>query len=292
MLNLTGHGENMPENIEKSSIEELEEAVKNLSQKVETLWNENVALYQKSEKSDTWLVHLIGCCKDMVRRVDALEEKCSALTQGLELQNLHIDPLGMTINIEEKGLNNDSFISEMFQIQAPRISDLPKLTMDEFAAAKDEFTTVIGGVPQLEPEYKNVPSHGINVWPEPTATIPTSRKRKAQEMTESRPDTPSPPSSSYSAPITFLNTFSDDVPIRGPTKNGIRRAGRPKASMPLAPPLEEPAQEQQVQEAQNGEEELQVTEEEHSAAIHVLFETSNFIYDDSEYDLFRTSNWV
>jgi len=66
--------------------------------------------------------------------------------------------------------------------------------------------------------------------------------------------------------------------------------------MPLAPPLEEPDQEQQVQEAQNREEELQVTEEEHVEAISVLFgnscETSDLGYGHLGHDLFRAGNWV
>ena len=41
--------------------------------------------------------------------------------------------------------------------------------------------------------------------------------------------------------------------------------------MPLAPHPEESYQEQQVQEAQNREEELQFTEEEHAEAISVFF---------------------
>jgi len=71
------HGSDMAENIQRSRMEELEETVKNLSQKVETLRNENVILNEKSEKWDTWdtwVFQLIGCWKEMVRCVDALEE--------------------------------------------------------------------------------------------------------------------------------------------------------------------------------------------------------------------------
>ena len=118
-----------------------------MSQKVETLWNENVILYQKSRKCDTWVVQLIGCYREMVRRVDALEEKCSSLTQELVLQNLHLDALTMTISVEEKSLNSDNFISKMLQVQLPHISEFPEPPMDEFAAAMDEFTVLMGGTP-------------------------------------------------------------------------------------------------------------------------------------------------
>lgn len=42
--------------------------------------------------------------------------------------------------------------------------------------------------------------------------------------------------------------------------------------MPLTPPIVEPAQEQQALEAQNRVEDLQVTEEERTEAIYLLFE--------------------
>jgi len=93
------------------------------------------------------VVQLIGCYREMVRRVDALEEKCSSLTQELVLQNLHLDALTMTISAEEKSLNSDSFISKMLQVQLPHISEFPEPTMHEFAAAMDEFTVVMGGTP-------------------------------------------------------------------------------------------------------------------------------------------------
>jgi len=76
-----------------------------------------------------------------------------------------------------------------------------------------------------------------------------------------------------------------------PTRNPAERAGRPKAGIPPTPP-EEPVQERGVQEAQNREEKLQVTEEEHAEAINVLFGTPDLRYDDSKYDLFRITNWV
>jgi len=38
--------------------------LKNFSQKVESLWNENAIL---NEKCDTWVVQLIGCWREMVR---------------------------------------------------------------------------------------------------------------------------------------------------------------------------------------------------------------------------------
>jgi len=65
-------------------------------------------------------------------------------------------------------------------------------------------------------------------------------------MTEGGPDTPSPPSSPYSSPTTFLSTFSDEVLTRCPTMNPARTGCRQKAGIPLTPP-EEPALEQQVQ---------------------------------------------
>jgi len=80
-------------------------------------------------------------------RVEPLKKKCSALTQGLELQNLHLDPLSMTISAEDKSLNNDNFISEMLQIQALHTSELPEPTVDELATAMDEFAAVIEGAP-------------------------------------------------------------------------------------------------------------------------------------------------
>jgi len=209
MLNLTRRGNNIPENIEKSRMGELKEAVKNLSQKAETLLKENIMLYEKSEKCDTWVIRLIGCCKEMVRRVEALEKKCSTLPQELDPQNLHLDALSMTISVEGKSLNNDSFIIEMLQIQALHISELPETTMYEFAAAMDELTVEMEGAHKLEPEHRDVPSCDMNARLEPIATIPTRRERKAQEMKQSGPDTPSPPSSSYNTPITFLNTISD-----------------------------------------------------------------------------------
>jgi len=294
----------MSESTEMSRMAELEETVKNLTRKVEALWKENVVLYQKSEKTDIWVVQLLGCCKEVVKHVkaqeekcsaqeekcSALEEKCSALTQELDLQNLHLDALGMSVSREEKSLN-DSFLSEIFQIQAPHISGLPGSTMDEFTAA-------MGGALELELEHQNVPSHSMNAQlfepiatiPAPISTTPTSRKRKAEEMAESGPGRPSAPSSSYSAPITFLNTFSDEIPAptRRPTRNPAKKARGLKAGMLQTPPPEEPAQGQ--------EEELQVTEEENVEAICVLFgsygETSSSRHDDSEYDLFRPSNWV
>jgi len=294
MLNLTRHGSDMPGNTENSRMEELEETVKNLSQKVETLWNENAILDEKSKKSDTWVAQLIGCCKELARRVSSLEEKCSTLTRELDLQNLH-NAVSMTISIEEKSLNNDRYISEMLPIQP---SHIPEPTMGEFATAMDEFAAGVGefaalmeGELQLEPEHQNVPPYDMNAQLEPIAATSTNWKRKAQEMAESGPGMPTPPSSSYSSPITFLNTFSDEAPTRRSTRNPARRVGRPKAGMPLTPP-EEPVQERQAQETQDREEALQVTEEEHAEAISALFETPDLRYDDSEYDLFRGSNWV
>jgi len=282
----------MPEHIERSRMEELEGTVKNLSQKVETLWSENIILNEKSKKSDAWVAQLISCCKEMVKHIHALEEKSSALTQELELQNLYLNALSMSTGVEEKSLNNDSIIGEMHQIQEPHIFELPNPTMDEFDAVIDELGLVLEGAPQLRPEHLDFPSYSMNSQLEPIATIPTSRKRKAQEMAESGPGTPLPPSSSYSAPITFLNTFSDEVPAKRATRNPARKAGRPKAGMPLTPPPEEPPQEQLVQEAQYREEELQATEEEHAGAINVFFETSNLRHDGLEYPLFRGDNWV
>jgi len=58
-------------------------------------------------------------------RVEALGKKCSAPTQGLVLQNLHIDAPSVTLSAEGKSLNNDNFISEMLQIQALHISEFP-----------------------------------------------------------------------------------------------------------------------------------------------------------------------
>jgi len=63
----------------------------------------------------------------------------------------------MTLSVEEKGLNSHRLISEKLQIQVPHISELPRPTMDEFASAMDELTTVMEGALQLEPERQNVP---------------------------------------------------------------------------------------------------------------------------------------
>jgi len=79
--------------------------------------------------------------------VDALEKKCSALAQELDLQNLHIDAPSVTLSAEGKSRNGDSSTSEMLQIQVPRISELPGPIMNEFATAMDEFTAVIEGTP-------------------------------------------------------------------------------------------------------------------------------------------------
>jgi len=302
----------MPEYIEKSRMEELEETVKDLSQKVETLSNENAILSDKSTKCNTWVAQLLLCCKEMVKHVDALEKKCSALTQELDLQNLHLETLSMTLSVEEKSLNNDSF-SEMLQIQAPPISEIPELTMDEFpptmdgltaamdefppimdgfAAGMDEFNAAMEGAPQSEPEHQSFPSYSMNTNLEPIAVIPANRKRKAQEITESGPGTLSQPSSSCSSQIIFLNTFSDEVPRKRPTRNLVRRAGRPKSVMPLTLPPEESAQGQLVQGAQNRKQELWVTEGGHGEAINVPSVTSDYGYSDLEYELFKTSNWV
>jgi len=197
----------------------------------------------------------------------------------------------MTLSVEEKGLNSHRLISKKLQIQVPHISELPRPTMDEFASAMDELTTVMEGALQLEPERQNVPPYDTNAQLGHIAAVPAGRKLKTQEMTEGRPGMPSPPSSSYSSPITFFNTFSDEVPTRHPTRNPAETAVRPKAGIPPTPP-EEPVQERGMQEAQNSEEKLQVTEEEHAEAINVLFGAPDPGYDDSEYDLFRISNWV
>ena len=140
---------------------------------------ENMILYQKSEKCDTWVIRLIGFCKEMIRRVDALEKKCPALARGLDLQNLHLGALSITIiSIEEKRLNNDNFTSEMLEIKAAHISELPGPTMDEFAAATDEFNTVMEGAHELEPEHRDIHSYDMTARLEPIATILTSRKLK------------------------------------------------------------------------------------------------------------------
>jgi len=294
----------MPENVVMSRMEALEETVKDLSQKVETLSNENAILSDKSTKCKTWVAHLLLCCKEMVKHVDALEKKCSVLTQELDRQNLHLDALNMTFSVEEKSLNNDSFISETLQIQGPFISEMPELTMDglapttdefaagmdEFAAGMDEFNAAMEGAPQAEPGYQNVPSYSMNAHLEPTATIPANRKRKAYEMTESGMGTPSPPSSSCSAPITFLNTFSDEVPRKRRTRNPVRRASKPSTGMFLTPP-EAPARNQRIRQAQNGKE-LQATEEVHAEAINGVFDGPDPRHDNLEYDLFRPCNWV
>jgi len=294
MLKLMRHGYSIPRNIEMSRMEELGEIVKGLSQKVETLLDESIMLYEKSEESDISVVRLIGYYKEMVRRVNALDERCSYLEQELDLRNLHLDTLSMTTSLEEKGLNSDSFIGKTLQIQMPHFSSLYELTMDEFAVAGYEPTAVMEGALQSEPQHQSVPSYNMKAQLEPIATVPANQKRKAQEMLQRRQGTSSLPSSSYSSPITFLNTFSDEVPRKRQTRNPVRRAGRPNAITPLTLPLEEPPQEQQVQEAQSRVEELQVPEEEHAEPINVLFESTGETFDfgcgDSEYDWFRTGN--
>jgi len=104
--------------------------VKDLSWKVETLSNENAILNEKSMKCNTWVAQLLLYCKEMAKHVDALEKKCSTLTQELDPQNLRLDALSMTINIGEKSLN-DSFISEILQIKTPTMSKLHEPIMDE-----------------------------------------------------------------------------------------------------------------------------------------------------------------
>jgi len=108
MLNFTRDGNDVAENIEEPRMKKLEDTEEFVSDSWER-WNEKIVLNEKSKECDTWVVQLIDCCKEMVMRVEPLKKKCSALTQGLELQNLRLDPLSMTISAEEKSLNNDNF---------------------------------------------------------------------------------------------------------------------------------------------------------------------------------------
>jgi len=272
----------MSEDIVKSRVEELEEMVKKLSLRVERLESENIILNDQSKKAEWWvakLIHdyppLLGSSRSMVKhafaleeRCSALEEKCSALTQELDLQSLRLNAPSMNMSEEEeKSLNK--WINEMLQTQfeAPHISNPPELVQSESTA-----TMGVQGAPQ---------------------SGPTGRKRKAKEMAESGLGTAAPASSSYSGPITFLPPeHPGRASTKRPARDPARRAGRPKAKVqqPMTPP-EEPAPEQQVH-----EEELLVTEEQHTETISVLFESSSktfeFRSDDYDYDVFGRGNWV
>ena len=269
----------MSEDIVKSRVEELEETVKKLSQNVEMLLNENNQLKGWGDRRDYWISQLIkehpalvtshrSMLKHMMaldERCSALEVRCSALTQELEIQSLR--PYAPTMIIteeEEKSLNN--YVNEVLNIQleAPsHISKPPEPVQSEFTA-----TVEVQGTPQSEPK---------------------GRKRKAQEVAESGPGTATPASSSYSNPITFMPY---EGPTKRPAKEPARRAGRPKTKVQqLMTPPEEPVPEHQVH-----EEEMLVTEEQHTETISVLFESSSqsfeFRSDDYDYDLYRSGNWV
>ncbi|PUU77191.1 hypothetical protein B9Z19DRAFT_1128582 [Tuber borchii] len=262
----------MPKHIVKSRLEELEETVKDLSREVQRTTSENLGLHNRIEKTDYYLSGLLISYKSMAKlmtalegRCIALEERCSALTQELSLQSLHLNAPGIIGEEEEKSLNN--FIGELLQIQlgASHIANPPEPVQSEFTATMEVHEALQLG--------------------------PTGRKRKVQEMAKSGPGTATPVSSSY-GPIMFRNTFSDEVPTKRPTRDPARRAGRPKVGVQqLMTPPEEPAQEHQVH-----EEDILVTEEQHTEAVSILFENSSetfeFRSDDYDYDLFRPGNWV
>ena len=289
----TRHGNNMSEDIVKSRMEELEETVKKFSARVERVENENKQLNDWGDRRDFWVSKLLDdypkllsssnsmvkhalaqkerCsvleerCSVLEERCSVLELRCSTLTQELELQSLRPYPSTAIITEEEeKSLNNT--LDEMLGIPLeapPHISKPPEPVQSEFTA-----TMEVQGAPQSEP---------------------TGRKRKAQEMAESGPGTATPASSSYCNPITFQLY---EGPTKRPARDPARRAGRPRTKVQqLMTPPEEPVPESQVH-----EEEILVTEEQHTETISVLFESSSqsfeFRSDDYDYDLYRSGNWV
>ena len=288
-------------------MEELEETVKKLSARVERVENENMVLNNRTVKTEFWASQLLDAypklldacpklaneypmllsssksmikhalalkercsvleerCSTLGERCSVLELRCSTLTQELELQSLRPYPSTAIITEEEeKSLNNT--LNEMlgFPLEAPpHISKPPEPVQSEFTA-----TMEVQGAPQSEP---------------------TGRKRKAQEMAESGPGTATPASSSYCNPITFQLY---EGPTKRPARDPARRAGRPRTKVQqLMTPPEEPVPESQVH-----EEEILVTEEQHTETISVLFESSSqsfeFRSDDYDYDLYRSGNWV